>query len=143
MKSTWQIEPAEEENSRNQHDEMTARTLGCSKILDIAFMSRKNKHSDFFPIGSLTHFAGSLLVMPKSLQLEHVQKVFANHVSSFRRTAMTLGVTTEHESLRSSFPHALRLKPAGTSFGGNPDSFKSLDPRLRTLASTYGLSRWY
>jgi hypothetical protein len=111
MKSIWQIELAEEENSRNQHDEMTARTLGCSKIQDIAFKSRENKHGDFFPIGSLAHFAGSLLVMLKSLQLEHVQKVFANHVSSFRRTAMTLGVTTEHESLRSSFPNA---------FSGNP-----------------------
>jgi hypothetical protein len=128
MKSIWQIELAEEENSRNQHDEMTARTLGWSKIQDIAFKSRENKHGDFFLIGLLAHFAGSLLVMLKSLHfLDHVQKVFANHVSSFRRTAMTLGVTTEHESLRSSFPHA---------FSGNPDSFKFLDPRLRALAST-------
>jgi len=65
MKSIWQIELAEEENSRNQHDEMTARTLGRSKILDIAFKSRENKHGDFFLTGSLAHFAGSLLVLLK------------------------------------------------------------------------------
>jgi hypothetical protein len=35
---------------------------------------------------------------------------------------MTLGLTTKRESLGSSFPHA---------FSGNPDFFKSLDPRQK------------
>ena len=69
MKSIWQIELAEEENSRNQHDEMTARTLGCSKIQDIAFKSRENKQGDFFPIGSISHFVGSLISRAKKAAL--------------------------------------------------------------------------
>ena len=53
--------------------------------------------------------------------------LWANGV--FIQTAMTLGVTTEHESLISSFPHAPRLKPAGTSLAGIQISFNFLDPR--------------
>ena len=52
------------------------------------------------------------------------------------RTAMTLGLTAKHESPGSSFPHAPRLKPAGTSFSGNPDSLKSLDPRQKHAGVT-------
>jgi hypothetical protein len=67
MKSIWQIELAEEENFRIQHDEMTARTSGWSKIQDIAFKSRENNHDEFFPIGSRIHFEGSLIVLLKKM----------------------------------------------------------------------------
>jgi hypothetical protein len=48
---------AEEGNFRNQHDKTNSRTVGSTKIQDRAIMSRKNRHCEHFPIGSIAMIA--------------------------------------------------------------------------------------